>query len=164
MNRFGALVAGVFTLALTVGAIQAGAQGSTQVLKFNNAAGHQTAIGFSFSSNAPVAIGSSVAQSVVLQNGAAQFGKSVGATVGHVLIQCVVLAELSSQSYDGICNGIAHVPNGYITFEGNGIFSNSSVNYWAITGGVGPYANDRGEIVVHNHQNGSSSATVTLTP
>jgi len=36
------------------------------------------------------------------------------------------------------------------------------VNYWAVTGGVGPYANDRGEIKVVNNKNGTSVATVTL--
>ncbi len=66
------------------------------------------------------------------------------------------------QGIDSICAGIAHVPNGFFTFSGNGGFSNARVNYYDITGGVGPYANDRGEIRVVNNANGSSDATVTL--
>ena len=57
---------------------------------------------------------------------------------------------------------IAHVPDGYLTFSGG--LAETRVVWFDVTGGVGPYANDRGEIKVVNSANGSSNATVTLTP
>jgi hypothetical protein len=149
-------------LVLMIGVVQAGAAGSTQVLKFNSPPSQETAIGFNGNSNAFPPVGASIGLHVILQNAVPQFGKPVGATVGRVVIQCTVLIELTAQSGDGICNGIAHIPNGFITIEGNGGFANNAVNYWAITGGVGPYANDRGAIQVTNHKNGTSTAVVTL--
>ena len=162
-KRFGVLTACAIGLLLVIGVVQAGAAGSTQVLKFNSPPSQEAAIGFSENSNAFPPVGGSIALRVVLRNAVSQFGKSAGATVGRVIIQCVVLFEVTAQSGDGICNGIAHLPNGFVTIEGNGAFSNNPVNYWAITGGVGPYANDRGSIQVTNHKNGTSSAVVTLT-
>jgi len=149
---------------LMIGAIQAGAAGSTRVLTFFDPPGVQTAIGFNENSNAPPPIGASQVVEVVLENVGSQFGKPSGTKVGHALLDCTVLSvNTSTQTIDGTCNGIAHVPDGYITFGGDGIFQNNGhVNYWAITGGVGPYANDRGEIKVVNNQNGTSVATVTL--
>ncbi len=97
----------------------------------------------------------------MLRNHGPQFGKPSGTAVGHVLIQCTVLSQ--SPTIDGVCSGIAHVPNGYFTFGGDGIFQNGAKpNRWAITGGIGPYANARGQIVVVNHENGTSTSTVTL--
>jgi len=40
--------------------------------------------------------------------------------------------------------------------------SGAKVAHYDITGGDGPYANDRGQIMVVNNTNGSSDATVTL--
>jgi len=160
-RRLGVLTAGALALGLMIGLVQAGAQGSPTVLKFASPPAVVTAVGFNGNSNTPPPVGASIVVTIHLTNAVAQFGKSSGATVGRVLIQCTVLA-LNSQFGDGICSGIVHVPNGYITFGGNGAFSNAPVDYYAITGGVGPYASDRGEIVVTNHKNGSSSAVVTL--
>ena len=97
-----------------------------------------------------------------LRNMGSQFGKPSGAIVGRVLLDCTVLVENLPQGIDSICTGIAHVPNGFFTFGGNGGFSNARVAYYDITGGVGPYANDRGQIKVVSNTNGSSEATVTL--
>ena len=100
-----------------------------------------------------------------MENIGSQFGKPSGAKVGHVLLQCtVLLVDVPQQTIDGICSGIAHVPDGFFTFGGNGGFTNGHVSYYDITGGVGPYANDRGQIKVVNAANGSSNATVTLYP
>ncbi len=158
-TRF-AVLGGCLGLVLMVAALPAAAAGSTQVLKFENTAGVQTSIGFSPTSNAPPPIGASQVVSVVLRNTVPQFGKPAGAAIGHVHIDCTVLS-VGGQSVDGTCSGIAHVPNGYLTFGGDGIFQNNRVNLWAITGGVGPYAFARGEIAVTNHPNGSSNAVVT---
>lgn len=161
-KRLGVLSGSLLGVALMFGATQAVAAGSTTVLKFNDPPSQETAIGLNANSNEFPPVGASIALHVVLLNAVPQFGKPAGATVGRVVIQCSVLTELTAQSGDGICNGIAHVPNGYITIEGNGAFSDRAVNHWAITGGVGPYANDRGQIAVTNHKNGSSTAVVTL--
>jgi hypothetical protein len=55
--------------------------------------------------------------------------------------------------------GVVHVPNGYFTFGGSGGFSSSKYGYWAITGGVGPYASERGQ-----PRTGGGTAIATLTP
>lgn len=165
LRRLGVLCGVALGLILVTGALQAGAAGSPTVLKFADSP--STAVGIGFNANDPNAIppiGSSIDIQLHLRNAAAQFGKPIGAIVGRVILQCTVLSENSPEDIDGICSGIAHVPNGFFTFGGNGGFSNLKVNYFDITGGVGPYADDRGEIVVVNHANGSSSATVTLEP
>jgi hypothetical protein len=160
-KRLGVLSGCLAGLVLMIGAVSAGAAGSTTILKFNNTASQATGVGFNVNSNAPPPVGASLVITIHLQNAAAQFGKPSGATVGRVILDCTVLVA-TSQFGDGICSGIAHVPDGFFTFAGNGGFSNSKVNYYAITGGVGPYADDRGQIKVTNRANGSSSAVVML--
>jgi len=164
VRRLGVLSGALIGVVLLVGVVQAGAAGSVTVLKFHNPPGVSTGIGFNLNDpNAIPPLGSSIAIRARLENVGSQFGKPSGATVGRVLLQCTVLTDYSATgTIDGICNGIAHVPNGFLTFDGNGGFSNASVNFYAVTGGVGPYANDRGSIKVVNHKDGSSDATVTL--
>jgi hypothetical protein len=148
-------------IVLLIGVVQAGAQGSTMVLKFYSPPGVQTAVGFSENSNTPPPVGASQVIQLVLENIGSQFGKPSGAKVGHVLLDCTILAvNASAQMVDGVCSGIAHVPDGYLTFGGS--LTQTRVNWFDVTGGVGPYANDRGEIKVVNNANGSSDATVTL--
>ena len=156
-KRLGVLTAGVLGLVLLIGVAQAGAAGSTQVLKFRNGNQKAVGVGFNINSNAAPPIGSSYVVTITLINAAPQFGKPVGAQVGRVLLDCTILS-VNYPNGDGICSGIAHVPDGYFTFDGNGAFSNPKAGYYAITGGVGHYAKDRGEIRT-THGNG---ATVTL--
>jgi hypothetical protein len=163
VKRLTVVAGAALGIAFSLGTVAAGAAGAPTVLKFSNSP--SSAVGIGFDANDPNAVppvGSSIAIQLKLRNAVAQFGKPVGAIVGRVLLQCTVLQENSAQDEDGVCSGIAHVPNGYFTFGGNGGFTNARVNYFDITGGVGPYANDRGEIKVTNNANGSSSATVTL--
>lgn len=164
VKLFGVLTASLVGLGLMVGVAPVGAQGSTTVLKFYNPPAQGTRIGFNANSNTPPPVGSSIVFRVRLENVGSQFGKPTGATVGRVLLECTILTAYAiTGTVDGLCEGIAHVPNGFFTFSGNGSFStNLNANYYAITGGVGPYANDRGEIKVVNKANGSSDATVTL--
>ena len=163
-KRLGVLGVSLLGVLLMIGVMQAGAVGSTRVLKFYDAGSQVTGVGFDASDpNAIPPVGGSIVITVRLKNIGSQFGKPSGTTVGRVLLECTVLAvNLSAQTLDGVCSGIAHVPDGYFTFGGNGGFGNGRVNYYAITGGVGPYANDRGQIKVVNNKNGSSVATVTL--
>ena len=153
-KRLAVLSSSTLAAALIFGAAQAGAAGSTTVLKFRN--GNQTAVGvgFNINSNAAPPIGSQYVVTITLLNAAPQFGKPTGARIGRVLLDCTILS-VSTANGDGICSGIAHVPDGYFTFGGSGSFGNG---YFAITGGVGPYAQARGEIkTTHGH-----GATVTL--
>jgi len=158
-KRLGVLTACALGLVLMIGVVQAGAQGSTTVLKFRSASQTDAAVGFNINDqNAVPPVGSQFIVHVVLTNAAPQFGKPIGARVGRVLLDCTFLTSAGFNGGDGICSGIAHVPNGYITFDGNGGFGNGNVHYYAITGGVGPYANDRGQIRTSN----GGGATVTL--
>ena len=158
-KRLGVLSGSLICVALMIGVVQAAAATPTKVLKFFNPPGVQISVGFSENSNTPPPVGASQVIQVVLENVGSQFGKPSGTKVGHVLIDCtVLLADPSAQRFDGICSGIAHVPDGYITFGGNGGFGNGKVNYYAITGGVGHYAKDRGEIRTVK----GGGATVTL--
>ena len=160
VKRIGTLTAGLVAVVLAVGGIQADAQGSTRVLKFSNPPGTFTAIGFNGNSSAPPPVGSRAIIRVQLRNIGSQFGKPSGAIVGRALLDCAVLA-VNPPNIDALCNGVAHVPDGFITFSGNGL-SNTKVAYYDITGGVGAYANDRGQIKVVSLANGGSVATVTL--
>jgi hypothetical protein len=161
VKRLGLFTVCALGLVLMVGGVQAGAAGSPRVLKFYDPPGVSTTVGFNANSNAAPPIGASQVVQVVLENVGSQFGKPSGTKVGRGLLDCTILA-VNPPNGDGVCSGIAHVPNGYFTFGGNGIFQNNKVNLWAITGGVGPYANARGQIAVKNNANGSSVATVTL--
>jgi len=154
----------LFGVVLLVGVVQAAAAGSVRVLRFHNPPGESVGVGFNLNEpNAVPPLGSSIVIRVRLENVGPQFGKPSGATVGRALLQCTVLTNYAETgTVDSLCNGIAHVPDGYVTFSGNGSFSNGPVNFYAVTGGVGPYANDRGEIKVVNHKDGSSDATVAL--
>ncbi len=156
-TRFAMLTACVLGLVLMIGVVQAGAAGSTRVLKFHQAHMTQAAVGFNINSNATPPVGSQYIITLALINAAPQFGKPAGAQIGRALIDCTFLS-VSSPNGDGICAGIAHVPDGYFTFGGNGGFSNAKHGYWAITGGVGPYANDRGQL-----RTGGGTAIATLT-
>src|SRR5579859_8098318 len=108
-KRLGLLSSALFGVALTIGAVQAVAAGSMEVLKFRN--GHQTqvGVGFNINSNAAPPIGSQYVVTITLINAAPQFGKPIGAHVGRVLLDCTFLS-LSTPNGDGICSGIAHVP------------------------------------------------------
>lgn len=146
-----------------VGVAQAGAATPSKVLKFHDTPAVGTALGFDPSSSAPPAVGSRQIIALRLENSGSQFGKPSGTKVGRVLIDCTVMAVDAQRGLvDGNCLGIAHVPDGYFTFEGPGGLSGARVAYWAVTGGVGPYADVRGQIKVVNHADGSSDATVTL--
>lgn len=156
-KRLGMLSGFLLGLVLMIGVVQAGAAGSPRVLKFANGSTSFVGIGFDANSNVTPPVGSRFAVTLRIKNDGAQFGKPSGAIIGRVLIECTILAVPTPQTADGNCFGIAHVPDGFFTFEGNGPLVNAKVNYWAITGGVGPYANARGELKTSGHH-----AVVTL--
>ena len=159
-KRMGTLTTVLVGVVLVIGVVQAGAQGSTRVLKFSNPPGSFTGIGFPTSGNAVPPVGSRAIIKVQLRNVGSQFGRPNGAIVGRALLDCTVLA-VNPPNIDALCSGVAHVPDGFITFSGNGL-GNAKVTYYDVTGGVGAYANDRGQIKVVSLANGGSVATVTL--
>jgi hypothetical protein len=162
-RRIALLFCTAAAVAATIGVVAANAASPSTVLKFNDANGQDVAVGFNINDpNEIPPVGSSIVTTLKLQNIGSQFGKPSGATVGRVLLQCTILALNASGEPDGTCSGIAHVPNGYFTFGGNGGFVQAKISYFDITGGVGPYANDRGQIRVVNKANGGSTATVSL--
>ena len=158
VKRFGVVCVCAVVFVLAVGAVQAGAAGPTRVLKFVNGSTNFVGLGFNANSNATPPLGSRFAITLRIKNDGPQFGMPSGATVGRVLIECTILAEPTTQSADGNCFGIAHVPDGFFTFEGNGPLTNAKVE---LLGDhrrcVGPYANARGEIRTGGHH-----AVVTL--
>ena len=151
----------LLVLVLAVAVLPAAASAPSQVLKFNDPAGTATGFGFDINSNTLPPVGARFAITVHLQNGVTQFGKPSGATVGRAVLDCSILAEPTSEELDGTCYGIAHVPNGFITFVGWPYAGNGTQHY-AITGGVGPYATARGEITSVDQKNGRSLVTVNL--
>ena len=118
---------------------------------------HLTPIGYSPSSFPPV--GAREEFTGLLYNDVPQFGKPYSVRIGRILVDCAVLTEAP----DGLCTGIAHVPDGYFIFAGNGPFTPTLTRHYAITGGVGPYADARGEITIHYTPNRATKFVVTLT-
>jgi hypothetical protein len=158
VNRLGALAACALGLTMVMGVVQAGATGPKRVLEFSDTHVRITAVGFDANSTTLPPVGSRELIKGLLVNNASQFGKPKGTVVGRILLDCTVLSE----PLDGICTGIAHVPDGFFTFAGNGPFTGASLRYYAITGGVGSYANDRGELKTAIMSVGRQLAQVTL--
>jgi hypothetical protein len=151
---------GGIALLLIAGVAQAGARNPTRVLRFYDTVGVDTLVG---SPNGKPAIGGEDILTLRLRNIGTQFGRPKGTTIGRALMTCtVMLVDRTKGTYDGNCAGIAHVPGGFFTFEGNGALGKHRIAYYAITGGVGAYADARGQIEVVGHQDGSSSSTVML--
>jgi hypothetical protein len=94
-------------------------------------------VGFNMNSNAAPPLGSQFVLTAVLYNAAPQFGKPTGARIGRVLVDCTFLA-VTPPNGDGVCSGVAHVPDGYFTFGGSGGFSSTKYGYWAVTGWCRP--------------------------
>ena len=148
-------------LILIVGVAQAGSRNPTRVLKFYDTAGVDTLVGGSPSGKP--AIGEEDILTLRLRNVGTRFGRPNGTTVGRALMTCtVMMVDRAEGTYDGNCFGIAHVPGGFFTFEGNGALGKHRIAYYATTGGVGAYAGTRGQIKVIGHRDGSSSSTVML--
>jgi hypothetical protein len=112
----------------------------------------RTGVAVAAGAEASPPVGSHFAITLSLFNQGRQYGKPSGARVGRMLIDCTVLAA----SPDGLCSGIAHVPDGFFTFSGSGPFNRAKVKRWAITGGIGPYSVD-GQMIVRNTPSGSSA-------
>lgn len=160
LKRLGTLIACALGAVLVTGVLQATASGPKRVLEFGEIHINVTQIGFVANSTTIPPVGAKELFTGLLINHGSQFGKPKGAVVGRILLDCTVLTEAP----DGICTGIAHVPDGFFTFAGNGAFTGLIVKQYAITGGVGAYANDRGELKTTAITIGRQLAQVTLSP
>ena len=139
----------------------AGAAGTPKVFSFTSQHGILTwipALGGS-PADAVKQVGSTAALTMRIANASEQFGKPAGTTVGRILLDCRLLSVPS----DGLCTGIVHVPNGYFLIGGNGPFTTGPRHY-AITGGIGPYANARGEVTIATTAAQTSQIGVMLLP
>jgi len=92
---------------------------------------------------APPKVGDRIVFKDVMYNGAAQFGKPRGALVGRAEGVCTLMSATKPEAQ---CMITAHVPNGELVVVGEGDPGGKVVHY-AITGGVGAYANARGTVV-----------------
>jgi hypothetical protein len=81
----------------------------------------------------------------LLYNQASQYGKPAGAFVGTVEFECTVASASRS-----LCDGVAHAPDGFLAFAGANLLNGGATSWYGVTGGVGAYARDRGEIQVTN--------------
>jgi hypothetical protein len=161
-TRFGVLIACVLGLIITIGVAQAAATGSNRALKLQlvHVTYKWTGPYWNRHTNPPTPppIGETAMYTGIVHNNAAQFGKAANARVGRILFQCTVLTEPT----DGLCTGIVHVPDGFFTIAGNGPFMPATVRHYAITGGVGRYANERGVFTTTRSVSGAILAQVDL--
>ena len=96
-KRLGMLSGLMLGLVLMIGVVQAGAQGSTTVLKFYDSAGHGHRGWIQREQPERDPAGRRrVVIALQLKNIGSQFGKPSGATVGRVLLDCTVLAVNTS--------------------------------------------------------------------
>jgi hypothetical protein len=130
------------------------------VLKLVSRATSFTPFGFPTNQNQQPPIGASYILHAALFNQVTQFGKPAGAQVGTVEIQCVFASNLRN-----LCNGVAHVPNGFLTFAGANLINGGPTEWYAVTGGVSGYATSRGQIKatdVGGSNGNKTNVTVTL--
>ena len=128
------------------------------MLRFRLGDVRETTVGYGPNTSPPV--GSATVYVGAVYNRAVQFGKPFDAPVGRILVNCVTLV---AGPPDGICTGIAHVPNGFFTFAGDGAFTGYRIDHYGITGEDGPCVNTRGQIANLRYFKGGYM-TVTLTP
>lgn len=157
-RRFGAVLVCLFGIGLASGVAQAGAAGPARVLALRLSHVQVVWTGPSWNRDTnpptPPPIGEQAQITGLVYNEAAQFGKAGNAQVGRIVLSCTVVAIPT----DGLCAGMIHVPDGFFTIAGNGPFVGANVRRYAITGGIGPYANARGELKT----SGAGDASVIL--
>jgi hypothetical protein len=95
-----------------------------------------------------------------LYNRAAQFGKPAGALVGRAEAVCTFLPY--GEDGEFFCNGIVHVPDGFLAFSGTQL--ERPATYFAVTGGGGAYTNARGSIRVSGLRDDSALVLVRVIP
>src|SRR5262249_14009992 len=84
------------------------------VVRFSLTDVRTTGIGYDTSAVGAPSVGSRFVITASLSNRGRQYGKPAGTRVGRLRIECTVLTDTP----DGLCAGIAHLPDGYFTFSG----------------------------------------------
>jgi hypothetical protein len=160
VSRMGVISACTLGLLLTTGAVQAGAGNRAHVLQFRLV--HIQNQGWTgpywnrhTNPPTPAPPGEQAHITGIVLNNVEQFGQPANARVGRILLDCTVFTSAG----DGLCVGIVHLPDGYFTIAGNGPFVDASVRYYAVTGGIGPYAIAHGQMKTIR---ATEVATVTL--
>lgn len=108
--------------------------------------------------SAPPRVGGRLIFEDVMYNHAAQLGKPRGAHVGRAEGVCTVIRVTGPAAQ---CVITAHLPNGEIVVVGEGD-PGGKVAQYAITGGIGAYANARGTVTATTVSEQKSIITVRL--
>jgi Dirigent-like protein len=104
----------------------------------------------------PPQIGDRMIFNDALYNRGAEFGKPSGALIGTADNICTIVRARSLQ-----CTLVAHVPNGALVVTGT-VSANSRASEFAITGGVGAYANATGTATGHDLSQTKTLVTVQV--
>ena len=155
VKRSGALAMSALVLVLIVGAVQASAQSAPTVLKFYDSGGQTTGVGFDLNNpNAipPVGCERTSTPSTLENIGSRSSESRLVRRSAMCSCECTVLRRRTchGRSSTASAAGSLTFPTGSSPLAETGAFSNGHVSYYDITGGVGPYANDRGQIKVVN--------------
>jgi hypothetical protein len=110
------------------------------------------------SKTAPPQIGGRLVFQDVLYNHAPQFGKRTGALVGRAEGVCTLIVPSKPEAQ---CVITVHVPDGQIVAIADGD-PGAKISRYAVTGGVGAYANARGTATVTSIDKARSIVVVHL--
>src|SRR5438067_3533119 len=141
MKQLKFAAAGTLALALC-GSALASSHAASQTLEFTSIS-KSTVMTPPASKASPPKVGDRLVFTDVMYNGAAQLGKPRGALVGRSEGVCTLMSATKPEAQ---CLITAHLPNGEIVVVGEGDPGGKAMQY-AITGGVGAYANARGTVV-----------------
>jgi hypothetical protein len=137
------MLAAISALAALAGGSAAASEIGTrsQTLQFTSVT-QRTIFDPAVSPSNPPKVGSRIIFEDVMYNRGAQFGKPAGARVGRAEGVCTLIHVPKPAAQ---CVITAHAPDGEIVVVGEGDPGGKLMNY-AITGGVGAYANARGTV------------------
>jgi hypothetical protein len=137
------MLAAVGAFAALAGGSAAASEGSarSQTLQFTSVT-QSTVFDPAVSPSNPPKVGSRIIFRDVMYNRGLQFGKPNGARVGHAEGVCTLIHVPKPAAQ---CVITAHAPDGEIVVVGEGDPGGKLMRY-AITGGVGAYANARGTV------------------
>jgi len=140
MKHFTGTAAGMLALALC-GSALASSHAAPETLQFTSIS-KSTVFSPAVSKSSPPRIGGQIVFPDTMYNRGAQLGKSGGARVGRSIGVCTLV---SSKRPEAQCVITAHLPNGDLVVVGEGD-PGGKVTRYAITGGVGAYANASGTV------------------
>lgn len=111
-----------------------------------------------FTPNGPPVAGSRIVFADAIYNRVPQFGKPIGARVGHVEGVCTIVTPQQA-----LCTITAHVPNGQLVVAGGmRLTQGPATNHFAILGGAGAYGGAAGTVVSKDLSQTKSLVTLKL--